>query len=117
MPTDEILRPAAPYKAVLNKVIVVSDTTTASSSGSDNWQFDVFKGNPGGGTNVLAASKTTDGSEITAYTAYDLGAVHATNKYLAADDVLVMRVTKNGTPTALTSATLHFHAVIDRDYG
>ena len=117
MPTDEILRPVTPYKAILNKVVVVSDTTTTSSSGSNNWQFDVYKGNPSGGTSVLAASKTTDGSEITAYTAYDLGTVHATNKYLAADDVLVMRVTKNGTPTALTSATLHFHAVIDRDYG
>jgi hypothetical protein len=117
MPTDEILRPAAPYKAILSKVVVVCDTTTTSSSGSNNWQFDVYKGNPGSGVSLLAASKTTNGSEITAYSAYDLGTVHATNKYLAADDVIVVRVTKNGTPTSLGSATLCFHAVVDRDYG
>ena len=117
MPTDELLRPAIPYKSVLSKVVTVSDTATTGSDGSNNWQFDVYKGNPSGAVSLLAASKTTNGAELAAYTAYDLGTVHATNKYLAADDVLVIRVTKNGTPTALTSATLSFHAVIDRDYG
>jgi len=117
MPTDEILRPSAPYKSILQSVSVVSDTTTASSDGSNNWQFDIYKGNPGSGVSMLTGSKTTNGSEITAYTAYDLGAVHATNKYLSANDVLVIRVTKNGTPTSLSSANLHFSAEIKKDLG
>tara|TARA_Y100000310_G_scaffold284958_1_gene308084 strand:+ start:3970 stop:4323 length:354 start_codon:yes stop_codon:yes gene_type:complete len=117
MPTDEILKPSAPYKAVLEGVTVLSDTTTASSDGSNNWQFDVYKGNPSSAVSLLASAKTTNGAEITAYTAYDLGAVHATNKYLAANDVLVVRVTKNGTPTSLSSANLHFHASIAQDVG
>ena len=115
MPTDEILKPAAPYKAVLESVGVISDTTTSGSGGSDNWQFDVFKGNPSSGVSVLAASKNTDGAEITAYSVYNLGTVHTTNKYLALNDVLVVRVTKNGTPTDLSSANLHFHAAIKQE--
>ena len=117
MPTDEILKPPEPYKAILQSVAVLSDTTTTSSSGSNNWQFDVYKGNPGSGVALLASAKTTNGAEITAYTPYDLGAVNATNKYLAANDVIVIRVTKNGTPTALTSAKLSFQATIEKDLG
>ena len=117
MPTDEILRPTAPYKAVLESVSVISDTATTSSSGSNNWQFDVFKGNPSSAVALLASAKTTNGSEITAYTSYDLGAVHATNKYLSLGDVLVIRVTKNGTPTSLGSANLTFYASIKKDLG
>tara|TARA_Y100000590_G_scaffold210878_1_gene238918 strand:+ start:4117 stop:4470 length:354 start_codon:yes stop_codon:yes gene_type:complete len=117
MPTDEILRPTAPYKSVLESVSVICDTTTSSSSGSNNWQFDVYKGNPASAVSVLAGSKTTNGSEITAYTSYDLGAVHSTNKYLSANDVLVVRVTKNGSPTSLSSANLHFSAEIKKDLG
>jgi|2_EtaG_2_1085320.scaffolds.fasta_scaffold04045_5 hypothetical protein len=117
MPTDEILKPPAPYKAVLQSISVVSDTATTSSSGSNNWQFDAYKGNPSSGVALLASSKTTNGAEISAYTPYDLGTVHTTNKYLAANDVIVIRVTKNGTPTALSSAKLSFQATVEKDLG
>lgn len=84
-------------------VYLVSDTATTSSDGTDNWTFQVV--NLGEGFDLIATAKTTNGAEIAADTRYAMGVDQNNEKAdLTGGDVLELQVTKNGTPTDLSSA-------------
>ena len=82
----------------ISKVEILCDTTTASSDGTDNWVFTLH--NLTDAANI--ASATTNGSEITGDTIYDLGTV--SNPRIDPNDILELQIVKNASPTDLTSA-------------
>lgn len=93
---------AAPSAIIISDVKIICDTTTTASNGTDNWTFQIA--NVTAGNNLKATAKTTNGAEITANTTYALGLDQ--NLTLATSDVLRLVVTKNNSPTVLSSAKI-----------
>ncbi len=84
-------------------VYLISDTATTSSDGTDNWTIQVA--NLTAANNLCSTAKTTNGAEIAADTRYSLGVDQNNAKAdLDGGDVLELQITKNGTPTDLSSA-------------
>lgn len=101
-------------RLAVSEVYVLSDTSTMSSDGSNNWSFQVA--NLTAGNNLLSVAKTTNGAEITADTAYALGVNQNNAKGdLDALDVLELQITKTGAPTSLASARTLFQIVYTVD--
>jgi len=92
----------APAASYIREVSLVSDVATSSSDGTDNWTFQVA--NLTKTQDLLATAKTTNGAEISADTVYDLGLDE--NQQVAANDVIELQVTKNNSPTDLSSAEI-----------
>lgn len=86
---------------VVEKLILVSDTTTSGSDGSNHWSFQVA--NLAQAVDLFATAPDTNGSEVTADTAYVL--TPDQNEAVAANDVLELQVVKTGTPTNMNRAT------------
>ena len=89
-------------KCTITDVRLISDITTASSSGSAKYDFQIA--NLTASTDLLSAVVSTDDTEITADTVYSLkpnqnGAVNE-------NDVIEFQVTKTGAPTDLSSAEI-----------
>ena len=87
----------------ITKIIINSDTATTGSSGSDNYEF--MLNNVTQTQDLMAAAVTTNGNEIVVNTAYVISADQ--NQTVAANDVIALVVTKNGTATNLGTADLH----------
>ncbi len=84
-------------------VYLISDTATTSSDGTHNWTIQVA--NLTAANNLCSTAKTTNGAEIAADTRYSLGVDQNNAKAdLDGGDVLELQITKNGTPTDLSSA-------------
>ena len=84
-------------------VYVISDTATTSSDGTNNWTFQVQ--NLTAANSLCSTAKTTNGAEIAGDTRYSLGVDQNNAKAdLDGGDVLELQITKNGTPTDLSSA-------------
>jgi hypothetical protein len=94
----------APNRCVIRKIKLVSDTTTASSDGSNKYTFQVV--NLTKTLNLLSTAKTTNGAEITQHVAYNLGADQ--NLVIDANDIIQLQITKTGSPTSLATAALSF---------
>lgn len=89
----------------VSDVYIISDTATTSSDGTDNWTFQVV--NLTETEDLIATAATTNGAEIAADTRYALGVDQNNVKAnLDAGDVLELQITKNGTPTDLSSANV-----------
>jgi hypothetical protein len=87
----------------IHRVRVISDTTSAASSGANNWSFQIR--NKTTSVDLLATPVSTDvDGEITLDVAYDVDADQ--NQTIAIDDVLEFQITRNGVPTSLTRVTL-----------
>ena len=87
---------------VISDVIIVSDTATTASDGTNNYTFQVR--NITQSLDLRAAVKSTNGAEIGLKIAYALGLDQ--NLTIAANDVLEFQVVKNAAPTALTTARI-----------
>ena len=91
---------SAPSSCQVTNVILLSDTATASSDGSNNFTFQVQ--NLTDAEALLSAVVTTDSNEIVADAAYQI--TPDQNNNLDQGDVLELQITKTGTPTDLSSA-------------
>ena len=98
---------------VIQDIWVVSDTATTGSNGANNYEF-MPKRN---GVNMLSGVKSTNGAEIAANTRYSMGSLLATQTTAASGDVISLTVTKNGTPTDLSSAETLFGLEANTDIG
>ena len=90
----------APSACTITNLTIVSDTATTGSNGSNNYTFQIA--NRTQTNNLLSAVVSTNGNEIAADTAFDV--TPDQNATLAANDVLELVITENGTATDLTSA-------------
>jgi len=88
-----------PCDGIIDDIVLLSDTGT-SSDASNNLTFQVV--NETDTLNLLASAKSTNGAEISADTAYNLGCDQ--NREFSKGDVLSLTITGNGTPTDLSSA-------------
>ena len=100
--SDDRYLMVAPSAGAVVQISIVSDTATSGSDGTNNWTMQVR--NLTQGKDLLATAATTNGNEIAADTVWDLGPDQ--NLTLAANDVLELQVTKNGSPTDLSSAEI-----------
>lgn len=78
------------------ELVVISDTATVTSTGGNNWTFQVR--DLTAGQNLFATAKTTNGDELAANTAK----VWTFDQYqsVAANAVLQLQITKYGTPSS-----------------
>jgi len=93
----------APFDAFLRKISIVNDVTVAIA-GTDYLTV-VFqrKGSAGSGTDQIATMNTnTGGTALTARVAVDVGALHATYRYIPKGTVVTYKKTYAGTGKALT---------------
>ena len=87
----------------ITDVVIISDTATAGSTGGNNWAVQLR--NMTAAVNLRATAWDTN-------TDAEIGADAATiitldqNQDVAANDVFEIQITKNGTPTDLTSAEI-----------
>jgi hypothetical protein len=98
----------APTAGSLNAAKIVTKDAVAAND-TNYWTFTLTdKGANGTGTDKIVekSTKMTGGSALVAYKALDLGALNATHKVLAADDVVLFTATKTGSATALAEAAL-----------
>ena len=93
---------AAPSALVISDCVIISDTATTGSDGSNNYTFQVA--NVTAGNNLRASAKSTNGAEIAANTTYALGLDQ--DLTLATSDVLRLVVTKTGSPASLSAAKI-----------
>lgn len=92
--------PASAARAVASRVVLISDTATSGSDGSNKYTVDLY--NVTQAESLFSAVPTTNGDELAANTAWSQECDQ--NLDLAADDVLEVRITKTGSPTSLASA-------------
>jgi hypothetical protein len=92
----------APNRCVIKSAKIVSDVATSGSGATAKYDFQVA--NLTQTLNLLSAAKSTNGAEIAADAAYNLGVNQ--NLTLAENDVLELQVTKTGSPTDLSSAIM-----------
>jgi hypothetical protein len=92
----------APARSYIKSIKLVSDTATETSNGTNNFTFQVA--NLTKTLDLKSAVKTTNGAEIGADTAYDLGLNQ--NQTVDANDVLELQIVKNASPTDLTNAKI-----------
>jgi len=94
----------APYaNTVIERVYLVSDTTTTTADGSSNYTFNVINLTDSD-ENLSSTPLVTSTTEITANTAYTLAVDQ--NLTLAQDDVLELQVVEIGTTTDLSGAEI-----------
>jgi len=86
-------------------LVVLSDTTTSGSDGSNNWAVQVQNLTQANSLKATAWDSNTD-AELTADTATVV--VLDQNQTVAAADVLEVQLTMTGAPTALSSAQVFF---------
>jgi hypothetical protein len=92
---------AAPAAGRLVGVKMVSDLATTGSDGSNKWDITVTDG----AGNDTGITKTTHGSELVANAVIDLVTL-STNLDFAKGELLKLTVTKDGSPTDLSSANI-----------
>ena len=92
----------------INQILLVSDTATSGSDGSNNFTFQVQ--NLTQANSLLSAATTTDSNEIVADTAYSI-TPNQNNTGLAQGDVIELQITKTGTPTDLPSAEVMIEVI------
>lgn len=88
---------------VIETVAVISDTTTASSDGSNKWTLQVA--NVTAALNLFATAPTTFGSEIVLSVPW-IQTADQNNTAIAAGVALQLTLTKTGSPTSLTNAAV-----------
>ena len=91
---------AVPFGCSILDVVLVSDTATTGSDGSNNYQFQVA--NLTQTQDLLSSQVSTNGNEIAADTVFTI--TPDQNTGVAPDDVLELQITKNGTATDLSGA-------------
>lgn len=99
-----------PWGCEFESLRVISDTATSGSDGSNNWTFDVY--NITDSQSLFSSVPTTNGGELAVDTEVTYAADQ--NHTIQAADVLELRVTRNGTGTALSSASVLIYAVVTR---
>jgi len=92
----------APVDCTIVSVGILSDTTTSSSNAGTNWSFQVA--NLTVSSNLCAAATYSSQTELTGDAYYDLGVDQ--NLAAAANAVIELQISSNGTPTSLGSAEL-----------
>lgn len=98
---------------IAQRAYLQSDTATTSSSGSNYWTFVIKKDN-----STTIFSKVTNGAEITAYAAYDLGAYASlAAAKLSAGTPLQFTMTATGSPTDLSTANISVTVETTKDIG
>jgi hypothetical protein len=99
-----------PRNAKVIRAFLVSDTATTGSDGTDNWTFML---RVPGGDDLISAVVSTEDTEITADTPYLIDTDQ--NEEQAAFTAIELSITKNNSPTDLSSARivvgLHAHGV------
>ena len=98
---------------VIQDIWIASSVATTGSNGANNYEFMPQRN----AVNMLSGVKTTNGSEIAANTKYSMGALLAAQTTAAAGDVITLIVTKNGTPTDLSTAETIFGMESNADFG
>lgn len=91
----------------IDSLVVLSDTATTSSDGSNNWTFDLY--NITQANSLFSTVPTTNGGELAVDTRSTYSADQ--NQTIAAADVVEFRATRNGTGTDLSSASVLVYAV------
>ena len=86
----------------VDKVYILSDTTTSGSDGTNRYEFQVR--NVVASLDLIASDVMTDAVEVTADTPYVLTLDQ--NQNIAAGDALELQVVKTGAPTDWTSAEI-----------
>ena len=98
----------APAAGSLNACQLVTKDAIAAND-TDYWTITLTdKGATGVGTDTIATKHTqaTGGLGFAAYDAWDIGALSATHKVLAAGDVVVLTLTKAASATAFAEAAV-----------
>lgn len=96
-----------PAGARIDSLVVISDTATSGSDGTNNWEFDIY--NITDANSVFSSTPTTNGEEL----AVDTRATYSAdqNQTIDAADVVEFRATRNGTGTDLSSASVCVYVV------
>lgn len=92
--------PASSSKVVVARIGVISTVATVSSTGANNYQFQLR--NLTQSLDLFATGPSTNGAELAVDTLWT--ATPDQNSTITAGDVLRLTVTKNGTPTSLAAA-------------
>ncbi|MCC7537858.1 MAG: hypothetical protein IT379_16660 [Deltaproteobacteria bacterium] len=92
--------PASSSKVVVARIGVISTVATVSSTGANNYQFQLR--NLTQSLDLFATGPSTNGAELAVDTLWT--ATPDQNSTITAGNVLRLTVTKNGTPTSLAAA-------------
>ena len=81
---------------------LISDTATSTSDATNNYVFDLINVTQ---ANAVVGTATTNGNELSANTKYSL-TIDTAEDDITANDVYIIQITKNGSPTVLSSANI-----------
>ena len=98
---------AAPTNCTIANVVLVSDTATSGSDGSNRYDFQI--NNVTQTQDLLSVVATTNGAEIVQDVVKQI--TPDQNTSVAQGDVLKLVITKTGSPTNLSSADVHINVI------